>query len=125
MRFRQSKKSKISSVIDMAQLVNIVFLLLVFILLALGVPLGVGGDMDDAQRRTPQAGTATVVVLPGKVLMNGNQADTQDIRKLPKNVEIVVLAFKDTPYSQVAGVLDILRGSGHARISLATKAAPR
>lgn len=121
MRFRRNKKSKLSSCIDITQLVNLVFLLLVFLLLAMGVPLGLDGTHSIPRKEYPSEASMKLVVLPQNILIDGKNAKDQALGRLPRNRDIVILASKDIPYSRIAGVLDTLKESGHTRISLATK----
>jgi biopolymer transport protein ExbD len=62
-----------------------------------------------------------VVVLPGKVVIDGKPVSDGTLKGLPRNRDIVILASKEIPYSQVISILDVLRTSGHTRLSLATK----
>jgi biopolymer transport protein ExbD len=121
MRFRRNKRLKNKSIIDITPLVNVVFLLLVFLLLAMGVPLGFKQNTMIGQREIPAISSMVVVVLPGKVVIDGKTVSDKILQGLPRNRDIVILASKEIPYSQVISILDVLRISGHTRLSLATK----
>jgi biopolymer transport protein ExbD len=121
MRFRRNKRLKNKSIIDITPLVNVVFLLLVFLLLAMGVPLGFKQNTMIGQREIPAISSMVVVVLPGKVVIDGKTVSDKTLQGLPRNRDIVILASKEIPYSQVISILDVLRISGHTRLSLATK----
>jgi biopolymer transport protein ExbD len=121
MRFRRNKRLKDKSIIDITSLVNVVFLLLVFWLLAMAVPLGLNQNTPTGPREIPAVDSMVVAVLPGKVVMNGKPVNENTLKGLPRNRDIVILASKEIPYSQVISILDVLRASGHTRISLATK----
>jgi biopolymer transport protein ExbD len=121
MRFRRNKRLKNKSLIDITPLVNVAFLLLVFWLLAMGVPLGLKQSTLIGQREIPAISSMVVVVLPGKVVMDGKPVSEGTLQGLPRNRDIVILASKEIPYSQVISILEILRASGHTRLSLATK----
>jgi biopolymer transport protein ExbD len=121
MRFRRNKRLKNKSIIDITPLVNVVFLLLVFLLLAMGVPLGFKQNTMIGQREIPAISSMVVVVLPGKVVIDGKPVSDKILQGLPRNRDIVILASKEIPYSQVISILDVLRISGHTRLFLATK----
>jgi biopolymer transport protein ExbD len=121
MRFRRNKRLKSKSFIDITALVNGVFLLLVFLLLATGVPLGLKDGNLIGQGGISAGASMVVVVLPGKVVMDGKPVSHGALQGLPRNRDIVILASKEIPYSQVINILDVLRKSGHTRLSLATK----
>ena len=57
----------------------------------------------------------------GEVIIDGRPADREVISGLPRDREIVVMASRDIPYFRVMDVLDVLRTSGHMRLSLATR----
>jgi biopolymer transport protein ExbD len=121
MRFRRNKRLKNKSLIDITPLVNVVFLLLVFLVLAMGVPLGLKQNTMIGQGGIPAIGSMVVVVLPGKVVIDGKPVSYGTLQGLPRNRDIVILASKEIPYSRVISILDVLRTSGHTRLSLATK----
>jgi biopolymer transport protein ExbD len=121
MRFHRNKGFRKKSIIDITLLVNIVFLLLIFLLLAMGVPLGLNQNTPGVQRGIPAIGSMDVMVLPGKVLINGKPVNNETLQTLPRNRDIIILASKEIPYSRVIGILDVLRTSGHTRLSLVTK----
>ncbi len=121
MRFRRNKRLKNKSLIDITPLVNVVFLLMVFLLLATGVPLGLKQDTPIRQGEVPSGASMVLVVLPGIVVMDGKPMSDGTLQGLPRNRDIVILASKEIPYSTVISLLDVLRTSGHTRISLATK----
>jgi biopolymer transport protein ExbD len=123
MRFRRNKRLKNKSIFDISPLVNVVFLLLVFLLLAMVVPLGLKQNTMIGQREIPAVGSMVVVILPGKVIIDGKPANDGTLKGLPRNKGIVILASKDISYSRVISILDVLRTSGHTRLSLATKPA--
>lgn len=125
MKFRRNKRSKLSSFIDIGQLVNVIFLLMVFLILAMGVPLGLERSPQTPKKEAPASGSTAVVVLPGKILVNGQEANDQILKSLPQNRDIVVLASGDIPYSRVTRVLDVLKVSGHTMLSLTTRPAGR
>ena len=121
MRFRRNKRLKNKSIIDITPLVNVAFLLLVFWLLATGVPLGLKQNAMIGQREIPAISSMVVVVLPGKVVIEGKPVSDGTLQGLPRNRDVVILASKEIPYSRVISILDVLRTSGHTRLSLATK----
>lgn len=123
MRFRKTRKDRRSSVLDVTPLVDVVFLLQIFFLLTIGSPLMLS-EVDlpaTISGKSVVSDTVTVIVLPEAVIVDGMQADRQTISNLPRNRDIVVMASREIPYYKVMDVMDVLRTSGHARISLATK----
>lgn len=123
MRFRKTRKDRRSSVLDVTPLVDVVFLLQIFFLLTIGSPLMLS-EVDlpaTISGKSVVSDTVTVIVLPEEVIVDGMQADRQTISNLPRNRDIVVMASREIPYYKVMDVMDVLRTSGHARISLATK----
>jgi hypothetical protein len=121
MRFKRNKKLRNISISGISPLVHFVFLLLVFWLLAIGVPLGGKPTTMTGQRDIPAINSMVVVILPGKVAIEGKPASDKVLQGLPRNRDIVIQASKETSYSRVISILDVLRASGHTRISLATK----
>jgi biopolymer transport protein ExbD len=121
MRFRRNKRLKDKSLVDITHLVNVVFLLLVFLLLAVGVPLGLNQGSLIGQGKISAGSSLVVVILPGKVVMDGKPVNDGTLQGLPRNMDIVILASKEVPYLRVMSILNILRTSGHTRLSLATK----
>jgi len=123
MRFRR-KRDKSISALDITPLVDVVFLLLIFFMLSLGSPLKVGEiSLPESESGTTLAKTATVVaVSPVEIKIDGTPAMENELSEIPADRDIVVLASKDIAYFRVIDVLDILKTSGHERISLGTKA---
>jgi len=121
MRFRPNKRLKNKSIVDIITLVNVIFLLLVFWLLAMGIPLGLKQNRMIGQTETPAISSMIVVVLPGKVVIGGKPVSNGTLKGLPRNRDIIILTSKEIPYSRVISILDVLRTSGHTRLSLATK----
>jgi biopolymer transport protein ExbD len=125
MRFRRNKSQRRISVIETTPLVNVVFLLLIFFLLSMGLPLRLNEVNHPSSMigswGTPTSNSVTVVVLPEQIILNGKPVSEQTLSELPRNRDITILASRDIPYFKVINVLDVLRTSGHTRLSLATK----
>jgi biopolymer transport protein ExbD len=125
MRFRRNKSQRRISVIETTPLVNVVFLLLIFFLLSMGLPLRLNEVNHPSSMigswGTPTSNPVTVVVLPEQIILNGKPVSEQTLSELPRNRDITILASRDIPYFKVINVLDVLRASGHTRLSLATK----
>jgi biopolymer transport protein ExbD len=124
MRFRRNKKNRIISVLDTTPLVNVVYLLLIFFLLSTGLPLRISESnllisMSGSGGTT--AGSITIVILPEQIIIDGKPASEQGLAGLPRDRDIVILASRDITYIKVITILDVLRVSGHTRLSLATK----
>jgi biopolymer transport protein ExbD len=125
MRFRRNKSHRRISVIETMPLVNVVFLLLIFFLLSMGLPLRLNEVNHPSSMigslGTPTSNFVTVAVMPEQIILNGKPVSKQTLSELPRNRDIVILASRDIPYFKVIDVLDVLRTSGHTRLSLATK----
>ena len=124
MRFRRNRRNRIISVIDTTPLVNVVFLLLIFFLLSIGLPLKISESniprsMSGGGGAT--AGSITVVILPEQIIIDGTPVSEQTLTGLPRDRDIIIMASRDITYFKVITILDVLRASGHTRLSLATK----
>lgn len=123
MQFRKRKRGLSSAAFDVTPLVDIMFLMQIFFLLTLGTPLKINPvnlpEASGGDSLTREA--VTVTVTPGELLINGNAAREDELKTLPKDKDIIVLAPKDIAYFRVVSMLDILKSSGHGRVSLATK----
>lgn len=123
MRFRKTRKDRRTSVLDVTPLVDVVFLLQIFFLLTIGSPLMLS-EVDlpaTISGKSVVSDTVTVIILPEEVIIDGRPVDRQVISGLPRDREIVVMASREIPYFKVMDVLDVLRTSGHTRLSLATR----
>ncbi len=123
MKFRKKKRSKNSSAFDVTALVDVIFLIQVFFLLTLGSPLKITEvSLPESMSGDGLAKEAiTVAIGPDGLLINGQSSRENALRSLPFNKDIIIIASKDIPYFRVVSLLDVLRSSGHERISLATK----
>jgi len=121
MRFRRNKHKRSIAFIDTTPVVNVVFLLLIFFLLSIGVPYGLKSGSMAGASGTPATGPMTIIVMPDKVLIDGKPVSEQILPGLPHNRDILILASRDIPYFKVSSVLDALRTSRHTRLSLSTK----
>jgi len=103
--------------------VDVVFLLLIFFMLSLGSPLKISevNLPESLSGDTIAKQAVTVVISPDTILIDGRRSEQEELRSLPTDQDIVVLAYRDIPYFKVIQVLDVLRASEHERISLATK----
>jgi biopolymer transport protein ExbD len=66
----------------------------------------------------------TVVVMPEQITIDGKPAAQQTLAALPRDRDIVILASRNIPYFKMIEILDVLRASGHTRLSLATRPLP-
>ena len=121
MRFRRSKHKRSIALIDTAPVVNVVFLLFIFFLLSITIPIGQRSGSMAGARGSLAAGPMAVIVMPDKILMNGNSVSEQALKGLPHDRDILILASRDIPYFKLSGVLNALRTSGHTRLSLSTR----
>jgi biopolymer transport protein ExbD len=123
MQFRKRKRGPSSTAFDVTPLVDIMFLMQIFFLLTLGTPLKLNPvslpETNGGDSLTREA--VTVTVTPGELLINGQAAREDELKALPKDKDIIILAPKDIPYFRVIAMLDVLKSSGHDRVSLATK----
>ncbi len=122
MRFRRQKDKDITR-LDIAPLVDVVFLLLIFFLLSMGEPI------RQTRVTLPEASTGGhitkqavyVVIASNGIFLDGKRSSMEAARSLPIDRDIIIEAQRDIPYYRVVKVLDVLRVSGHKRISLATR----
>lgn len=124
MRFRRNKKNRIISVLDTTPLVNVVYLLLIFFLLSTGLPLKTSEPdllTSTSRRGGTTAGSMTVVILPEQITIDGKPVSEGTLAGLPRDRDIVIMASRGITYIKVITILDVLRASGHTRLSLATK----
>ena len=123
MQFRKRKRGLSTAAFDVTPLVDIMSLMQIFFLLTLGTPLKINPvnlpETNGGDTLTREA--VTVTVSPGELLINGHVAREGELGGLPKDKDIIILAPKDITYLEVITVLDVLKSSGHDRISLATK----
>jgi biopolymer transport protein ExbD len=127
MKFRKKSRNRSTLPFFIAPLVNLVFLFLIFFLIIPAFPLesgkvGLPGSMTNLG--ASGANAVTVIVLPEKVLIDGKPREPQTLASLPRDKDIVILGSPKTEYLKVIKILDILRTSGHTRLSLATKPMP-
>jgi biopolymer transport protein ExbD len=122
MKFRRNKDKTISY-IDMTALVDMVVVVLIFFMYTSASPVKTtpvnlpGSNSGDAL--TQEA--VLVAISQNGILINGRNSQESDLKALPKDKDIVIMAPKDIQYFRVITMLDILKSSGHQRISLATK----
>ncbi len=123
MLFRKRQKNRNITSFEVTPLVDIIFLIQIFFLLTLGSPLKIS-EVNLPTAKTGNAVTkevVTVAISAKGLLINGIYSQESELRTLPGDKDIVILAPKDIPYIKVIDLLDILKSSGHERISLATK----
>jgi len=124
MRFRRKRDKRIAA-IDIAPLVDVVFLLLIFFMLSFGSPLKANRVElpESTQGESPSLEQSVAVsILIDEILIDGIPTKPNDLESIPETQEIIILAQKDIPYFRVIEVLDMLRASNHKRVSLATTA---
>lgn len=123
MRFRKKRRDKNSSAFDVTPLVDVMFLLQIFFLLTLGSPLKISEvSLPVSDTGASLTKEAIMVAISHKGLyIDGLNSQESALRSLPVDKDIVILASKDIPYFRVISTLDILKTSGHERISLATR----
>ena len=56
-----------------------------------------------------------------KMGLEGAPVALEALEELPVPQDIIILAEREVPYFRVMHVLDVLKSSGHERVSLATK----
>lgn len=104
-------------------MVDVVFLLLIFFMLSLGTPLmGSRVALPEAKSGAGLARDARAVVIDAEtVQLDGERVEVASLCSLPAEEEIIILAGGEVAYCRVIEVLDLLRSSGHQRVSLATR----
>ncbi|MBN1635473.1 MAG: biopolymer transporter ExbD [Deltaproteobacteria bacterium] len=124
MRFRRKRDKRIAA-IDIAPLVDVVFLLLIFFMLTIGPPLKVNRvELPESSKgENPSLEQSVAIsILADEIMIDGMQTKPGDLESIPKTQDIIILAQKNIPYFRVIEVLDVLRNSDHKRVSLATTA---
>jgi biopolymer transport protein ExbD len=123
MRFRKKKKYKNSSAFDVTPLVDVMFLIQIFFLLTLGSPLKITEvSLPESNIGETLAKEAiTVAISSTGIRGNGKNSTETALKALAVDKDIIILASRDIPYFRVISLLDLLKSSGHERISLATK----
>jgi biopolymer transport protein ExbD len=123
MQFRKRKRGLSSAAFDVTPLVDIMFLMQIFFLLTLGTPLKINPvslpETNSGDSLTREA--LTVTVTHDALLINGQPALEDELKGLPRDKDIIILAPRDIPYFRVVAMLDVLKSSGHDRVSLATR----
>jgi biopolymer transport protein ExbD len=123
MQFRKRKRGLSTSAFDVTPLVDIMFLMQIFFLLTLGTPLKINPvslpETNSGDVLTREA--IPVVIAPDELLINGHSVREDELKALPKDKDIIILASRDIPYFRVMAMLDVLKSSGHDKVSLATK----
>jgi biopolymer transport protein ExbD len=126
MRFRRNNTTRVLSILDITPLANVVFLLLILLLVSMGSPFPFTEirSWGSSGTGSPITKTMTVVVMPEQITIDGKPAAQQTLAALPRDRDIVILASRNIPYFKMIEILDVLRASGHTRLSLATRPLP-
>ncbi|WP_022847471.1 MULTISPECIES: ExbD/TolR family protein [unclassified Desulfurobacterium] len=119
------KREDNGSILDIAPLVDMVFLLLIFFLLtnsyqkhqvSVTLPATKSG-----QEVTETKKTYTIEIKPnGIILINGKTSTLNDIEKIPKTAEVDIAGDKNISYQTFMKVLDRLKEAGINNVNLLT-----
>lgn len=102
-------------------LVNVVFLLLFISVIMYFISINPGSLVKKGSPDHALSDPAALVILPGKMMLDGKPAEKQALSAIPPKKQIIVTISSEIPYLHVAEILDLLRASGHTHISLTTK----
>ncbi|SNR75669.1 ExbD/TolR family protein [Desulfurobacterium atlanticum] len=119
------KKKDDESILDIAPLVDMVFLLLIFFLLTntyqkhqIGVSLPVTETGNEAK---VEKKTYLIEIKPdGTILLNGKKVSINQLKKLPKTAEVDIAGDRKVNYETFMEVLDRLKEAGINNVNLLT-----
>ncbi len=131
MRF-VGKNGKRNSVINVTPLIDVMFLLVIFVLVTAKFETdgGIAVDLPKGQSKEAPKNEVQVISITknGTIYLQKDQttldklpAQIRDMRKRLKDPVVVINADKDTPYSYVARAADIIKNSGQSKFNLKLK----
>lgn len=102
---------------------DVVFLLLIFFMLSFGSPMqGSYINLPEATEGQELSLKAlSILITSTEITLEGAPVALEALEELPVPQDIIILAEREVPYFRVMHVLDVLKSSGHERVSLATK----
>ncbi|WP_456397317.1 ExbD/TolR family protein [Desulfurobacterium sp.] len=119
------KKKNDESILDIAPLVDMVFLLLIFFLLTntyqkhqidVSLPVTETGKETKVEKKT-----YLIEIKPdGTIILNGKEATLQELKKLPKTAEVDIAGDRKVSYETFMKVLDKLKEAGISNVNLLT-----
>lgn len=119
------------SEIDMSSLMDIVFILLIFVMLSISFQKKiVTMDLDLPKSENQDAGNSKpkkeiTVLRTGDILYAGKKTDLQnletELKKNPKTEEYILLTEKQAEFEKFLKVLETLKRSGSDKIDLGLK----
>lgn len=119
------------SEIDMSSLMDIVFILLIFVMLSISFQKKiVTMDLDLPKSENQDAGNSKpkkeiIVLKTGEILYAGRKTDLRnleiEISKNPKTEEYILLTEKQAEFEKFLKVLETLKRSGSDKIDLGLK----
>ncbi|WP_457567645.1 ExbD/TolR family protein [Desulfurobacterium sp.] len=119
------KRENEGSILDIAPLVDMVFLLLIFFLLtnsyqkhqvSVALPATKSGQEIRESRKT----YTIEIKRNGTLIINGKPATLNDIKKIPTTAEVNVAGDKNISYQTFMKVLDRLQEAGVNNVNLLT-----
>lgn len=120
-----------SSEIDMSSLMDIVFILLIFVMLSISFQKKiVTMDLDLPKSENENAGNSKpkkeiIVLKTGDILYSGKKTDLQnletEVKKNPKTEEYILLTERQAEFEKFLKVLETLKKSGSDKIDLGLK----
>ena len=121
---RRNSNQMVGFDMTMTPLVDVLFLMLIFFLLTWGGAQAFGSKVELSQAKTGKplpTGAVAVAVTDAGLTIDGARAELASLKSLPVERDVIILGARQVDYQQVITVLDTLRTSGHARVSLATR----
>ncbi len=119
------------SEIDMSSLMDIVFILLIFVMLSISFQKKIVTiDLDLPKSENQDAGNSKpkkeiIVLKTGEILYTGRKTDLQnleaELKKNPKTEEYILLTEKQAEFEKFLKVLETLKKSGSDKIDLGLK----
>jgi biopolymer transport protein ExbD len=130
MRFRRPRTRRDVALINLTPLIDVVFLLLIFFMVATSFSLTRGIKVDLPTTTTPQEKIEQNIVISvtkeGKIYLDKTQISKTELVKTlkrqigKKNSLVVINADKDTRHGMVVEVMDLAKQGGAGKLGILT-----
>jgi len=130
MRFRRPRTTREAALINLTPLIDVVFLLLIFFMVATSFSLIRGIKVDLPTTTTPQEKIEQNIVISvtkeGKIYLDKTQISKTELvktlkRQIGKKDSLVVInADKDTRHGMVVEVMDLAKQGGAGKLGILT-----
>ncbi len=130
MRFRRPRTRRDVALINLTPLIDVVFLLLIFFMVATSFSLIRGIKVDLPTTTTPQEKIEQNIVISvtkdGKIYLDKTQISKTELVKTlkrqigEKNSLVVINADKDTRHGMVVEVMDLAKQGGAGKLGILT-----